>query len=111
MTAARERVRAVADAIPAGAVMTYGEIGRATGLHPRHVGRIVATITDEIPWWRIVFADGSPATCHDGGAAELLRQERVPFAGAKVSWAELRDDRRRGPGGPTPTAAEPTAGL
>lgn len=80
------RVRDVAAAIPAGEVMSYGEIGSVTGLHPRQVGRIVARIADDIPWWRVVRADGTPPTCHGGTARALLEGEHVPFVGAKVDW-------------------------
>lgn len=80
-----DRVRAVATQIPAGDVLTYGEIAHVTGLNPRHVGRIVARISGEIPWWRIIRADGTPPTCHGGCAADILRQEQVPFAGSKVN--------------------------
>lgn len=91
MRNAPDAVRAVARTIPAGGVMTYGEIGREAGLHPRQVGRIVARISADIPWWRIVRADGTPAACHDGTAPALLAQEHVPFRGGRVDLRRGRD--------------------
>ncbi len=89
-----DAVRATAAAIPPGRVMTYGEIGFATGLHPRQVGRIVARIADDIPWWRVIRADGTPATCHSNTAPALLAQEGVPFDGNRVDLPRLRPSRR-----------------
>lgn len=83
-------VRAVALTIPRGTVMTYGDIAFATGLHPRQVGRIVGSISESIPWWRIIRADGTPASCHEGTAPALLAQEQVPFRGNRVDLRELR---------------------
>jgi len=89
-----DAVRETAATIPPGQVMTYGEIGFATGLHPRQVGRIVARLAEDIPWWRVIRADGTPAACHGGTAPSLLAEERVPFAGQKVDLRELRRSRR-----------------
>lgn len=84
-----ELVRGIARGIERGEVMTYGEIARVAGLSPRHVGRIVSRIADDIPWWRVVRADGTPAACHGGSAPELLRREGVPFIGARVDRRAL----------------------
>ena len=91
-----EAVRAIAARIPPGSVMTYGDIAVEAGLHPRQVGRIVARISEEIPWWRVIRADGTPAACHDGTAPALLAREHVPFVGDRV---DLRALRGSGPGG------------
>lgn len=98
----REAVRATAVTIQAGEVMTYGEIAVATGLAPRQVGRHVAALED-IPWWRIIRADGTPATCHDGTAPALLAREHIPFRGRRV---DLRALRR-----PVPSADDPAGGT
>ena len=83
-------VRAVAVTIPPGSVITYGEIAFATGLHPRQVGRIVGSLSESLPWWRIIRADGTPAACHDGTAPSLLAREQVPFRGSRVDLRALR---------------------
>ena len=84
MTEPAACVRAVALGIPPGQVMTYGQIGKICGLHPRHVGQLVAKFTGDEPWWRIVAADGVPAGCHGGIAHELLLAEGVPFTGYRI---------------------------
>lgn len=86
-----DRVRDIAVMIPAGDVMTYGQIAQATGLNPRRVGRVVCRISDDIPWWRIIRADGTPPACHGGRATDILHREHVPFAGTKVDRRALRE--------------------
>ena len=76
-----ERVRA----IPEGFVRTYGDIDPAA---PRLVGRVLATTHEDIPWHRVVRADGSVAK----GARQLecLRREGVPLRGDRVDLRQAR---------------------
>lgn len=74
-----EEVRTMVMTIPVGRVTSYGEIGRALGIGPRQAGRAVALLDDGVPWWRVVHADGGPATCHNEQAHALLEAEGVPF--------------------------------
>ncbi len=83
-------VRKMVMSIPTGCVAAYGEIGRALGISPRQAGRAVALLDDDVPWWRVVRADGTPATCHEGGARALLEAEGVPFRGDRVNMAKVR---------------------
>lgn len=83
-------VRSIVVTIPAGRVAAYGDIGRALGIGPRQAGRAVSMLGDDVPWWRVVHADGAPATCHDGSARVLLEAEAVPFRGSRVDMAEAR---------------------
>ena len=89
MNDAEERVREIANQVPAGEVISYGQIGRIAGLSPRMVGRIVARISESIPWWRVVRADGTPPACHGGIAGALLEQEHIPFRNGKIDWSRL----------------------
>ncbi len=73
--------------IPVGSVAAYGEIGRAIGIGPRQAGRAVATLDDDVAWWRVVYADGTPARCHEGAAQALLEAEGVPFRDGRVDMA------------------------
>ncbi|MEP6844075.1 MAG: MGMT family protein [Pseudolysinimonas sp.] len=77
-------VRAMVMSIPPGCVAAYGEVGRAVGISPRQAGRAVSLLDDEVPWWRVVYADGTPATCHEGSARALLEAEDVPFRDGRV---------------------------
>lgn len=83
-------VRCVVMTIPAGRVVAYGEIGRALGIGPRQAGRAVSLLDDDVPWWRVVHADGAVATCHEGGARALLEAEGVPFRDGRVDLATVR---------------------
>lgn len=75
-----EAVLALVEDVPAGRVTTYGALARAVGTGgPRQVGRVMALHGDAVPWWRVVHADGRPATCHGGTAVDRLREEGVPL--------------------------------
>lgn len=75
-----ERVRA----IPEGYVRTYGDVDPHA---PRFVGRILAT-THELPWHRVVRADG---TMPEGQRQrELLLAEGVPMHGDRVDLGQAR---------------------
>ena len=60
------RVLDVADAIPAGRVMSYGDIaGYLDEAGPRQVGRVMAVWGGGAPWWRVIHADGSFLRGHE----------------------------------------------
>ena len=76
-----ERVRA----IPHGFVRTYGDIDPAA---PRLVGRVLATTRLDMPWYRVVRADG---TCPKGARQrKLLLAEGIPFRGDRVDLTRAR---------------------
>ena len=72
-------------AIPAGSVETYGDIEPTA---PRLVGHVLATTTEDVPWHRVVRADGSLA--RGPRQAEKLRAEGVPMRGDRVDFTQLR---------------------
>ena len=76
-----ERVRA----IPEGFVRTYGDLSPGA---PRLTGTVLRTTTEEVPWWRVVRADGSLAKGEEQRAR--LWAEGVPFRGARVDLAVAR---------------------
>ena len=54
------RVLDVVDSIPAGKVMSYGDVAEYLGQGgPRQVGRVMALWGGGVAWWRVVHADGS----------------------------------------------------
>ena len=53
-----EAIHAVVRAIPSGKVMSYGQVGQETGCAARTVGWALANVTDDVPWQRVVGADG-----------------------------------------------------
>ncbi|MEV0838671.1 MGMT family protein [Actinocatenispora sera] len=85
-----DEVRAVVAAIPPGRVMSYGDIAARIGAGPRQVGRAMTLLDDAVPWWRVVHADGTPATCHGGTAPALLRAEGTPLTRTRVDMLRAR---------------------
>ncbi len=77
-----ERVRS----IPEGFVSTYGDVSPGA---PRFAGAVLFECAEpDLPWWRVVRADGSLAK----GARQkrLLVAEGVPFRGERVDLATAR---------------------
>lgn len=77
-----ERVYEIVRQVPPGCVTSYGQISWLLGVPraARQVGWAMRHCPDELPWQRVVRADGSIA---GGGYAEmrraLLEAEGVPF--------------------------------
>jgi methylated-DNA-protein-cysteine methyltransferase related protein len=75
-------------AIPPGYVRTYGDISPGA---PRLAGFVLSSAdTGDVPWHRVVRADGSLAK----GAHQrrLLEAEAVPFRGERVLLSSARLD-------------------
>jgi methylated-DNA-protein-cysteine methyltransferase related protein len=72
--------------IPAGIVSTYGDVSPGA---PRFAGTVLFYDDDpDLPWWRVVRADGSLAKGDRQRA--LLRAEGVPFRGERVDMSRAR---------------------
>jgi alkylated DNA nucleotide flippase Atl1 len=81
--------------IPAGKVMTYGDVAEYLGQgSPRTVGAVMAKHGHEVAWQRVVQASGRPAEPLVDKALRLLRAEGCPVRGEKVVLAEARWDGR-----------------
>ncbi len=85
-----EAVLDVVRQIPPGRVMTYGLIAEvvAEGLEraggssrggPRQVGSVMAHAGADVPWWRVVTADGRVPAHHRSRALRSLRAEDAPL--------------------------------
>ncbi|MCX4548381.1 MGMT family protein [Streptomyces sp. NBC_01387] len=84
-----ERVLDVADRIPPGRVMTYGDIAEWLGEGgPRQVGRVMALYGAAAPWWRVVRADGALLPGHELRALEHYRTESTPLKDASRTARE-----------------------
>lgn len=90
MTAAGEarelEVLARVSEIPEGFVRTYGDVSPGA---PRFAGAVLFECDDpDLPWWRVVRADGSLAK----GARQRkhLVAEGVPFRGDRVDMKSAR---------------------
>ncbi|HEV7399832.1 MAG TPA: MGMT family protein [Solirubrobacterales bacterium] len=72
--------------IPPGFVRTYGDVSPGA---PRFAGAVLFECDDpDLPWWRVVRADGSLAK----GPRQRARliAEGVPFRGDRVDMAAAR---------------------
>lgn len=86
-----ERVREIIAAIPAGRVLSYGDVAARAGLStPRLVGRILGEDGHDIPWHRVIRADGTPAPHIATRQLELLRAEGVLADGRRVNMRHHR---------------------
>jgi len=87
-----ERVRGVVAAIPPGSVLAYGEVAARAGLpgRARLVGRILAEDGHELPWHRVLRADGTPAPHLAAEQLARLRTEGVLADGGRVSMRRYR---------------------
>jgi methylated-DNA-protein-cysteine methyltransferase related protein len=84
--AAPDRARQVLGrvrSVPAGFVTTYGDVSPGA---PRFAGTVLAATDADLPWHRVVRADGSLAK----GARQraLLEAEGVRFRGSRVDMRE-----------------------
>lgn len=55
-----DRVLLAVEQIPPGRVAGYGDLARLTGTSPRRVGTIMKRYAHDVPYWRVVSADGDP---------------------------------------------------
>ena len=73
-------------AIPEGLVATYGDVCPGA---PRFAGSVLFACDEpDLPWWRVVRADGSLAK--GGRQKERLVAEGVPFRGERVDMGVAR---------------------
>jgi len=93
MTASFEdRVDAVLRRLRPGEVVTYGEVAEEAG-NPgaaRAVGRLLATVDAEWPWWRVVTSQGRLVPGHEAEHERRLRAEGVEIRSGKVVLSARR---------------------
>lgn len=95
-----EAVLDVVAAIPAGRVLSYGDVAEYLAEeHPRRggaraVGRVMATRGAGVPWWRVLRADGSVVPALRERALAAYRAEGTPLlrGGSRVDMARARWD-------------------
>ncbi len=80
-----EAIYEVVRAIPPGQVMSYGQVGREAGSAARTVGWAMANVQDDVPWQRVVGADGylrigRRSVALQDAQRKLLEREGVTFA-------------------------------
>jgi O-6-methylguanine DNA methyltransferase len=89
------RVLDAVDRIPRGKVMSYGDVADYVGTgSARAVGMVMSRHGSEVPWHRVLHADGTCATHKSDRQLDLLRDEGVPFVGERVDMRQARWDGR-----------------
>lgn len=82
-TARFDFVEAVLDVvaqIPAGRVMTYGDVAWVFGsAGARAVGTVMARYGADAPWWRVIRAGGLPPAGHEHAARAHYDAEGTPL--------------------------------
>ena len=95
-----ERVLEVTERIPAGRVMSYGDIAEFLGEGgPRQVGRVMSQWGGGVAWWRVIHSDGSFLAGHEREALTRYLAEGTPLRRARdgaVAGVDMR--RARWPG-------------
>jgi alkylated DNA nucleotide flippase Atl1 len=92
-----ERILACVELIPAGRVMSYGDVAEFVGTRAaRNVGRVLAADGGTVPWHRVLRADGSCAEHIRAEQLGLLAAEGVPIRAGRVDMTAARWDGRSG---------------
>lgn len=77
-----EAVLAVAGLIPAGRVLSYGDIAALLeNGGPRQVGAVMSGHGSAVAWWRVIRANGAAPVCHEGRALQHYVQELTALRG------------------------------
>ena len=83
-----EAVLAVAELIPSGRVLSYGDIAALLESGgPRQVGAVMSAHGSAVPWWRVIRANGAAPVCHEGRALVHYVQEHTALRGDTTATA------------------------
>lgn len=92
-----DEVLEVVDAIPAGQVLSYGDVAALLGSRAaRAVGSVMRRYGHAHPWWRVVRSGGLPPTGHEARAKTHYEAEGTPLRalsrdpGYAVEYAKAR---------------------
>ena len=98
-----DRVYELVGSVPAGSVVTYGQVAEALGAYrgARAVGYALRALSDPdgIPWWRVVNASGGISPRGAGHGAEIQREllEAEGVAFGLAGTVDLKHYRARLP--------------
>lgn len=86
-------VVAVVRLVPPGRVVAYGDIAELFATSPRIVGRVMATYeAADVPWWRVVRADGRMADHLVERAEQHWHDEGIRAVDGRVRMRHHRAD-------------------
>ena len=84
-------VHALANLVPEGSVLSYGDIAELLGSGgARQVGKAMQTSPPGTPWWRIVRADGSMTSALEPIAVGHWVEEQLTYVGQKIPMKTKR---------------------
>jgi methylated-DNA-protein-cysteine methyltransferase related protein len=88
-----ERILECVEGIPAGRVMTYGDVAEYVGARtPRLVGHVLSQDGGTVPWHRVLHADGSFADHLRDEQRQRLIAEGVRVTAGRVDLRVYRWD-------------------
>lgn len=89
-----ERVLRAVEQVPAGSIVSYGDLAELVGTGPRQVGAIMAEWGATVSWWRVTNHQGQLPERLLAEAAQYWRAEGIPLArnGRGVAIARCRAD-------------------
>lgn len=91
-----DQVLSLVDEIPAGKVLTYGDVAELVGQGgPRQVGTVMARYGAASTWWRVVRADGRLLPGSEARAIEHYLREGTPLREAAGRDPRLDMSRAR----------------
>ena len=86
-----ERVLCAVECIPAGRVVSYGDIAELVGTSARRVGAVMASAGPGVPWWRVVNAAGRLTA----EASRYWAEEGTPAVDGRCAMSRARADLPR----------------
>lgn len=92
-----ERVLRAVEQVPAGRVVSYGDLAALVGTGPRHVGRIMRHWGGTVPWWRVTSVSGDLAGDLPGRARPHWEAEGIEVkpSGLGCRFTAYRADLER----------------
>ncbi len=91
-----ERVLDLVAEIPTGKVLAYGDVARRLGEGgARNVGTVMSRYGSDVPWWRVIRADGRPPQGLEREAVEHWRAEGTPMVRGLVEGGRADMSRAR----------------
>lgn len=90
-----ERVLCAVECVPAGRVVSYGDIAELVGTSARRVGAIMSSAGSAVPWWRVTNATGQLPEHLVTAAARHWDQEGTPAPDGRCLMSLARVDLAR----------------
>ncbi|MDO4784126.1 MAG: MGMT family protein [Propionibacteriaceae bacterium] len=87
-----ERVLCAVECVPAGRVVSYGDVADLVGTSARRVGAIMGSVGAEVPWWRVTNAAGRLPIHLLAEASRHWQREGTPVHGGRCLMALARVD-------------------